>query len=43
MVINVKTMKKKETSGNSRQKVDFKVIPKEELEKNRSKAYDYLI
>jgi hypothetical protein len=36
-------MKKKETSGNSRQKVEFKLISKEELKKNRSNAYDYLI
>ena len=37
------SMKKKETSGNSRQKVEFKLISKEELKKNRSNAYDYLI
>jgi hypothetical protein len=36
-------IKKKETSGISRQKVEFKVISKEELQKNRSKAYEYLI
>ena len=42
--LNIKTMiKKKETSGISRQKVEFKVISKEELQKNRSKAYEYLI
>ena len=36
-------MKKKEKSGIYRQKVEFKVISKEELKKNRSNAYDYLI
>jgi hypothetical protein len=36
--------KKKELSGNPRQKkVVFTIISKEELEKNRSTAYKYLI
>jgi hypothetical protein len=36
-------MKKKETSGISRKKVEFKLISKEELQKNRSNAYEYLV
>jgi len=39
----MKKNKSSENTGQLKSKVCFKVISKEELKKNRSNAYDYLI